>query len=299
MKLLSDFDGVWTYPDEEGAAHGAALDAALLALAGEGDGDAVRAWIARARAAVRAEPTRWGWWSNGRLSAFADEDPFTEHGAVLQYLHEQRALDPLAAKLATAVEASGRTLDAFGGDCHVLGVAGVEARRGPGITPAASAAGRALLAAGIDLVVVSNSGTDKLARWFEHAHVPATIHPARAEHALRLRGSGLKFVLAPGAAELLEAGALRVDTARPRYLQALTEEVPDAVVGDVFSLDLALPLKLKRTDAAWRHVRLFWLVHPYTPERMRREIAKLPAGEVEAVEGGLAAVAERLLAGPR
>jgi hypothetical protein len=43
-------------------------------------------------------------------------------------------------------------------------------------------------------------------------------------------------------------------------------------------------------------VRLFWLVHPYTTARMRREIAQLAPGEVEAVEGGLAAVAERLLA---
>ncbi len=297
MKLLSDFDGVWTYPDEEGAAHGAELDEALLKRAGESDRDAARVWIAQARSAVRAEPTRWGWWSNGRLSAFADEDPFTEHGAVLQYLHEMRARDPLAARLADAVEASGRSLDAFGGDCHVRGVSAVEARRGPGITAAAADAGRALLAGGIEIVVVSNSGTEKLARWFAHAGVPASIHPEQAERALRLRGAALKFVLAPGAAEPLEVGALRVDTARPRYAKALAEERPDAVVGDVFSLDLSLPLRLKRTDPAWRHVRLFWLVHPYTPDRMRREIAKLPAGEVEAVEGGLPAVAERLLAG--
>jgi hypothetical protein len=84
--------------------------------------------------------------------------------------------------------------------------------------------------------------------------------------------------------------------ARPFYAQVLEEEAPDAVVGDVFSLDLALPLALKRTRPGWRHVRLFWLVHPYTTERMRREIAQLAPGEVEAVEGGLAAVAERLLA---
>jgi hypothetical protein len=89
-------------------------------------------------------------------------------------------------------------------------------------------------------------------------------------------------------------GGLRVDVARPDYERVLREERPDAVIGDVFSLDLALPLALKRREPEWRDVRLFWLVLPYTPERMRREIGRLPAGEVEPVEGGLAGLSERL-----
>jgi len=295
MRLLSDFDGVWTLPVEEGVAHGEELDRALEGLVGEADRAAVRDWVARARAAVRAEPTRFGWASAGRLSAFADEDPFTEHGAVLHYLHERRAADPLAARLASAIEAGGETLDAFGGRCHVAGVRRVEARRGPGILAAAAASGRDLLAGHTEIVVVSNSGTEKLERWFGAAGVPARVHPADGPGALRLRGSARKFVLAPGAGEGLAVGGMRVDVARPDYERILREERPDAVVGDVFSLDLALPLALKRRDPDWRDVRLFWLVHPYTPERMRREVASLPAGEVEPVEGGLAGVAARLL----
>ena len=296
MKLLTDFDGVWTYPDAEGAAHGAALDAALVALAAESERTQVREWIAAARASVRAEPERWGWLASGRLSAFADEDPFTEHGALLHYLGARRGVDVVAARLAAAIERDGTTLDAFGSRAHVGGVQQVETSRGPGILPQASAAGRELLAAGIEVVVVSNSGTDKLRRWFEHARVPARVHPDRAEHALRLRGSARKFMLAPEAADPLAVAGLELDVARPDYARMLAEETPDAVVGDVFSLDLALPLALKRRDPTWGHVRLFWLVHPYTPERMRARIARLPAGEVESVEGGLAAVAKRLVA---
>jgi hypothetical protein len=294
MKLLSDFDGVWTYPDEEGAAHGAELDAALAALVAEDDRAQVRDWLAAARLAVRAEPTRWGWVSAGRISAFADEDTFTEHGALLHYLHVRRASDPLAARLAAAAESRGTTLDAFGGRCHVAGVQKVEARRGPGILESAASAGRAMLARGVEIVVVSNSGTDKLDRWFHAAQVPARVHPEKVQGALRLRGSARKFGLAPGTGEPLAVGDLVVDVARPDYEKVLREERPDAVVGDVFSLDLALPLALKRRDAGWRDVRLFWLVHPYTPDRMRREIDSLPSGEVESVEGGLAAVAEKL-----
>src|SRR5580765_6473317 len=100
MKLLSDFDGVWTSPDQEGIANGAALDAALEDMLGEEDREPVRAWVARARAALRAEPTRWGWSTAGRISAFADEDPFTVHGALLHYLDAARGSDALAARLA-------------------------------------------------------------------------------------------------------------------------------------------------------------------------------------------------------
>src|SRR5690349_4642088 len=166
MKLLSDFDGVWTLPEEEGVANGAALDAALERLLGEADRAAVRAWVARARAAVLAEPWRWGWSTAGRISAFADEDPFTVHGALLHYLDVARADDPLAARLAAAIEAQG-SLGAFGGKAHTDGVGAVEARRGPAITADAVRAGKELLAHGIEVVVVSNSGTDKLKRWFE------------------------------------------------------------------------------------------------------------------------------------
>ena len=298
MKLLSDFDGVWTYPEAEGVAHGAALDAALEGALGEGDRAAVRDWIARARAALRAEPTRWGWTASGRISAYADEDPFTAHGALLHYLESSRGSDPLAARLAAAVEERDGSLDALGGRAHVGGVRDVEAQRGPGITADAAQAGRDLLARGVDVVVVSNSGTEKLKRWFDHAGLPNRIHPEHAEGALRLRGSARKFVLAPGAGDAFEAGGLRVDVARPHYEAVLREERPDAIVGDVFSLDLALPLALKHRDAGWRNVRLFWLVHPYTPDRVRRALATLPDGDVEIIEKGLPGVADRLLRQP-
>jgi hypothetical protein len=150
-----------------------------------------------------------------------------------------------------------------------------------------------MLAAGVEIVVVSNSGTEKLQRWFAHAGVPAVVHPEAGAGALRLRGSAKKFVLDAQARDVIDAGGLPIDVARPHYARVLAEEAPGAVVGDVFSIDLALPLALKRRDPAWRHVRLFWLVHPYTPARMRRAIAGL-GSEVEPVEGGLAAVASRL-----
>ena len=57
---------------------------------------------------------------------------------------------------------------------------------------------------------------------------------------------------------------------------------------------LALPLSLRRGEPAWRHVRLFWLVHDYTPARMRAAVAA-GAPEVEPVADGLPGVARALL----
>jgi hypothetical protein len=95
-------------------------------------------------------------------------------------------------------------------------------------------------------------------------------------------------VLAAGAGDRIEVGGLSVDVARPHYEEVLRKERPDAIVGDVFSLDLALPLALKRRDPAWRQVRLFWLSHPYSSQPMRRALEGLPSGRCGDCGGGLA-----------
>lgn len=294
MKLLSDFDGVWTNPEAEAGAQGEFLEQALLGWTPSGERERAADWLRLARDHIRREPSRYGWAPGGRVSAFADEDPFAAHSALLHYLHLGAAEDPVARDLHAAVLANGfPDLDRFGGHTHQQGVERVARERGPGILPDAAAAGERMLAAGVEIVVVSNSGTDKLATWFAHAGVPATVHPERSPGALRLRGAARKFVLDPEGSDLIDVGSLRVEVARPAYAEILAAERPDAVVGDVFSLDLALPLAMRRRDQAWGSVRLFWLIHPYTPDRIRREVA-LHAPEIEPVEGGLRVMAEML-----
>jgi hypothetical protein len=61
----------------------------------------------------------------------------------------------------------------------------------------------------------------------------------------------------------------RVETSRPLYESILKEERPGAVVGDVFSLDLALPLHLSRSGELGP-VQAFLRERHYTPEWSRR-----------------------------
>jgi len=228
------------------------------------------------------------------MSAFADEDPFIQHSALLHYVHDHVSLDAVAGAMHAGALAHGfEGLDSFGGHSHAFAVEQVVKRRGPGILPQAAEAGRRLLAAGHEVVVVSNSTPDKLMQWFEHAHVPRTLHPESSQGALRVRGSARKFVLGPRARGTLELGGTSFDLDRPSYEAILLDERPDAVVGDVFSLDLALPLALRRGTADWNQVRLFWLVHPYTPAWLEH-VVREHAPEVEPVAGGLEALAARL-----
>lgn len=299
MKLLTDFDGVWTFPADEGRAQGEVLEETLLEWTEAGRRDAVRAWLAAARRTSAAEPTRWGWASAGRLSAFGDEDPFIVHSALMHYLGHVAETDAVARALRDAIRDGGHeSIDAFGGHTHARGVERVVAVRGPGILPAAAEAGRRMIAAGVEVVAVSNSTPEKLLRWFEHAGVPAVPHPERTAGALRVRGSARKFVLGPPADPLV-LGDTSFDVSRPSYETILRDEIPDAVVGDVFSLDLALPLALKRREPAFAATRLFWLIHPYTPAWLRRVVETHAGSDVEQVEGGLPAVADRLVAASR
>lgn len=304
MRLLSDFDGVWTHPREEGLAQGVVLDEMLLQWTPEPERPTAQAWIAAARRAVLLEPSRYGWApGGGSLSCFADEDPFAEHSALLHYIHLKQGSDPIAARWVKAVEAHGYAgLDEFGGWSHRTAVRVLQRARGPAILPSAWQAGLKMLLAGIDTVVVSNSHTGKLKDWFGPTPLPTFEERAGAiapANTLRLRGNALKFVLdEPANSKPLAAGPIVVETSRPKYEAVLRAELerydgPRAVVGDLFSIDLALPLRLRRTEAAFADVRLFWIVRDYTPVRIQQALAA-HAPEIEAV-AGLEEVAARLL----
>jgi hypothetical protein len=295
MKLLSDFDGVWTLPFAEGVAQGEVLDRSIIEALPAGMREEGAAWVRKARAAVAAEPRRYGWAPGGRMSAFGDEDPFMPHSGLVHFAQQAAATDPVARALRDGLAARGKSLEDLGAESHSAGVARVVAERGPAIVPAAREVMQPLDDAGIEVVVASNSGPEKLLAWFGHAGIPGVLHPEHADGALRLRGGARKFLTDENRSVPLVLGDARFETARPFYEAILEDESPDAVVGDVFSLDLALPLRLKRTEPAWGGVRLLWLIQSYTPAWLRALVEQHAGAEVQCVEGGIAALPKALL----
>src|SRR5690606_2796753 len=85
IKILSDFDGVWTNQRFEAADLLRHLVEQLAALTGQGVAS-VRNDVDRFTDAMRSAPHEHGWAPDGRISAYVDEDPLCESSALCRFL---------------------------------------------------------------------------------------------------------------------------------------------------------------------------------------------------------------------
>lgn len=257
FKILSDFDGVWTQTELEARAIHQQLAEACAALLGRGL-PAVRADLGAFLREIHARPDAFGWAPDGRISAFADEDPLCEIAGLCHLI----ALAPtgLARRYREAIEARWASIREFGEQNFFIAMARFQAEHPPTIAPDARDQLHAVTAAGAEVVVVSNSEPDKLIAWFRAAGIDAG---PTAEHELRIRGSAGKQVLGGDAAIELRGRRIHVD--RPRYRAALEQERPSLVIGDIFSLDLALPHAMREDGHPAAPRALALRRHRHTP----------------------------------
>ncbi len=251
MKFVFDFDGVLTDQTEEAhrvrelLAQEFARETALPLAQVE---EALRA----GEAALKATPWKYGWRINGRLSAFSDEDLFVRASALALWVELtdnslRRTL--LERGAASPVDIAER---AYQGMLE-------ETRRGEmkPLEDASKGILETLVAKGHEIVIVSNSGTDRILNILDRAG----IEPGPR---LRVRGGAMKFALGDRS-ETFMVGHYPVEIDRPHFKKILFEELPHVAIGDVFSLDLALPAHLAKTDDRLRGLRLFLRTRPYTP----------------------------------
>ena len=266
MKILSDFDGVMTDQGEEAQYQRRLFCEQLARVSDRGDG-AVTALIERAEAELLARPSAHGWWSGGRLAAYADEDLF------IRLIGVASCLDGWADQGDVEVASLRRRLADDGlatfQDLSNWSYARMVEHTRLGATapldPVVSDVLGRLMAAGHQVVVVSNSSTDRVIDILRTAALDPRGHDEDAGAPLRVRGGARKFELGE-APEPFEVGGLRFDAARPRYREILEQEQPAAVIGDVFSLDLALPLHLAITaPGRFGGLRLLLRTRSYTP----------------------------------
>jgi len=263
MKFVCDFDGVLTDLSQEAARVREIFTQELGKLAGLGVSQRARL-LEMAEQAMNESPQNYGWYSSGRISAYCNEDGFIRTNALgalldgwakdLSHPTESAAI---AQKLKDAGTASFTDLaqaaylqmvkETAAGERHPL-----DERTRPVL--------ETLLHRGHRVVIVSNSGTDRILQMFAEAGLKAS---AEAEAPLRVRGNAQKFVLGT-TPKTFNVGPYRVDVDRPGYEKILLEEKPDFVVGDVFSLDLALPMALAR-DGKLKGLKGILRNRPYTP----------------------------------
>lgn len=239
-KIVSDFDGVFTEVRGQAAAVDAARVAGLVERSGLPEADVLAA-LEAAAAAVDASPSSYGWMWEGRISAYADEDPFLRHNALVA------ALGPLAdagedraAALRDALAARGhRDLDALGSELFLAGSRAFLAAGGHAPAPGAVEALRALLEVA-DLTFVTNFVQDAVVHTLEANGFAPGVAGSGAP--LVVRGLARKQALTADPPRDVTLAGRTVAVDRGHYLTALREERPALVIGDVLSLDLALVL---------------------------------------------------------
>ena len=259
IRILSDFDGVWTDPVHEAElvfAEVVQQASALVSLPIE----EVRSEFAGFSAATLAAPERYGWAPDGRITAYVDEDPFCVANGVASYL--ETATGDRERFFAAAIREAGfGRLTEFADRCFLDATARYRVEHPPALVPGARAALTALHEAGVHVVVVSNSESAKLIDWFQASGIDAG---ESEESELQVCGNARKFHLGESDASLTVGGRqIRVD--RPAYREAITRIRPDLVIGDVFSLDLALPHAMRAAGEAGAPRMLVLHGHDHTP----------------------------------
>jgi len=256
FKLLSDFDGVWTDQATEAEAVRAAFVAAVAGLQARPVVD-VDAEFAAFLAAALADPSDHGWAPGGELTAFVDEDPLLATASVAGWLDRGGRL-PGADGWRAALRAAGHpSATALANTSFGPATARHRQEGGHRLVPGARAVAAALRERGVELVIVSNSLPDKLV----HLFADAGIDPERD---LRIIGDAGKWRLGDGR-DLVQIGERHVRLDRPQYRRVLEQERPDLVVGDVLSLDLALPSMLRFIGALDPALKLVLRRHAHTP----------------------------------
>ncbi len=269
IRILSDFDGVWTDHAAEAEKVKHFMAEELARLTGR-ERDAVDADVVRYGELVLEAPASYGWAPDGRITAYVDEDPFCEANSIAVYI-ETATEDPSTAPYRDAVLAEDfLNLTSFGDHCFLAGTARFRSEEPPALVPHAAEALETIHDAGAEMVVVSNSSAEKIVGWFQHAGIDAS---ADEGHLVRVRGRAGKQNI--GDDTTIEVGGRRIFVDRPSYRAVIERENPDVIVGDVFSLDLALP-HVMRTEG-----------HPSAPSMLAmRRCAHTPSWVLDDRAGG-------------
>jgi phosphoglycolate phosphatase-like HAD superfamily hydrolase len=246
FKILSDFDGVWTDQANEAAAVRAFAIDELARVCAVHRRQAEDEYDAFARI-MTATPHEHGWAPDGRITAYVDEDPLCETSSIA---HWRDAI----------VAAGFATVHAFSEHVFHGGVALFRSEHPPWIVPGARAMLDSLHERGAELVIVSNSSSEKLVDFFQSVGIDASEDDG---HELRVRGSAGKWKL--GGDATITVGGRTIFVDRPAYRALVADEAPDVIIGDVFSLDLAMPHVMRQDAAAGAPRVLALRRHSHTP----------------------------------
>lgn len=294
LHLLSDFDGVWTEPTREMEAVHDTVVGELARLDGVERVEMEELYADFAQQ-ILTHPQDFGWRIEGRMSSYVDEDFFAMPTAVGQYIDE--APCPRSARLREAVLREWPEVIAFLDHCYHSTCDRFRALNKHDLAPGAERVLRWMLDHDMTICFATNAPAIKVIDWFAHHGFEVAnareVEPGGAP--LRVYGRAGKQWLSE-TPESIEVGGRTVQTDRPQYRKILERECPDAVVGDVFSLDLALPTALRAAGATGGPQAVGLMHMRHTPEWVQAGVGPQPGGWIDWLVPHVTAL-PRLLAG--
>ncbi len=266
MRIVMDFDGVYTDPSDEGEACSRFFRNKIISLrlneVGLESEEKVDSWLGELRARQASAPFQYGWRSEGKVSAFTFEDPFLRNIGLADFMdHLAEGGDSRSARVLAELakrEKIKNFAELSEWSFHQLNL-----KKRP--DPAARKWVLEALDRGHEVFIVSNSSSEKIHDFLNQADFPVEKRPV-------VRGGAKKFGLGkkPSLIDMgsFESKSIFVDTDRPLYEAALLEIRPDVVIGDVFCLDLSLPIRLKRENRLAFSGGIHYRYRDYTPSPM-------------------------------
>ena len=284
VKLISDFDGVWTNQDIEADYVWKYILNTVAGLSGDTP-DNINSLLQEAKKEMDNTPYDFGWFNNGGVSCYYQEDPFGDNNAIFDYIERaasKRSYSHFKQELARLKEVINKkanmTLAEFSNDCFMKST--TQFKLEGKLKPVESAGQiiKKLNAGGVEIVVVSNSKTEKIEHLFRKAGQTVTNEKSIIRGRLHAIGDARKFVIDSAFTELPEhyeiKSRFKVCLRRSNYFKVLLAEMPDYVIGDVFSLDLALPLYLRMNDKRFGKLKVIQRVHKHTPGWVKDHLSK-------------------------
>lgn len=276
-KLISDFDGVWTNQETEADYVWKYIVNRLSELSGFKPAE-VDSLLNECKRDMDKSPQYYGWRWDSEISCYYREDPFGDNNAIFEYIEKKTktsSFSKIVQNLALIKESilkktENNSLADFSNECFIKSTTQFKLEGKLKPVPAAGAIVKELNKKGVEIIIASNSKTEKIEHLFRKAGQTVTNEKSIVRGRLHARGNAQKFVIDNSFASVPEKlninKKIRVCLRRKNYYNILLEEKPDFVVGDVFSLDIALPLYLRLNDRQFGKMKVIQKVQQHTPE---------------------------------
>jgi phosphoglycolate phosphatase-like HAD superfamily hydrolase len=275
IKLLTDFDGIWTNQEEEAEYVWNYIVKKLAEISGFGH-EEISNFLDQVKREMNKTPWLYGWMNNGKTACYYGEDPFGDNNAIFDFIGRRNGNtvdDSLSNRIniiaKSILKAGYPSLDKFSNDCFFESTGQFKAEGKLNACKEAKEVVEKILPQNIEVVIASNSKTDKIEYLFSKIGLTPTNESSPVRGRLHTRGNSMKFVIDNEYVSLPEYytinSSYKVPLRRKHYHEVLIDEKPDYVLGDVFSLDVALPLYLRLNDTGFKNLKVIQKVQPHTP----------------------------------